>query len=86
MRRARGFSLIEVLVVVAIILIIAAIAVPSFLRSRMAANESAAAASIRTLNSAQISYNSLIRRWVMRPRWGLWGAQVARRRALRAPA
>jgi prepilin-type N-terminal cleavage/methylation domain-containing protein len=58
MRRARGFSLIEVLVVVAIILIIAAVAVPSFLRSRMAANESAAAASIRTLNSAQISYNS----------------------------
>jgi hypothetical protein len=39
-------------------LIIAAVAVPSFLRSRMAANESAAAASIRTLNSAQISYNS----------------------------
>jgi prepilin-type N-terminal cleavage/methylation domain-containing protein len=58
MRRARGFSLIEMLVVVAIILIIAAVAVPSFLRSRMAANESAAAASIRTLNSAQISYNS----------------------------
>ncbi len=58
MRKNKGFSLIELLIVVAIILIIAAIAIPSFLRSRMSANESAAVASLRTLNTAEISYNS----------------------------
>ncbi len=58
MRTSKGFSLIELLIVVAIILIIAAIAVPSFLRSRISANESAAVAALRTVNSAQISYNS----------------------------
>ena len=56
MRKQKGFSLIELLIVVAIILIIAAIAIPNLLRARMAANESAAASSIRTINTAMVSY------------------------------
>jgi prepilin-type N-terminal cleavage/methylation domain-containing protein len=52
----RGFSLIELLIVVAVILVIAAIAIPNFIRARMSANESSAAASLRTINTAQMSY------------------------------
>src|SRR5450755_637667 len=56
--KQKGFSLIELLIVVAIILIIAAIAIPNLLRARIAANEASAVASIRTINTAMISYNS----------------------------
>ncbi len=56
--KSKGFSLIELLIVVAIILIIAAIAIPNLLRARIAANESSAAASIRSITSAEIAYNA----------------------------
>lgn len=56
MRPQQGFSIIELLIVIAIILVIAAIAIPNLLQSRMAANESAAAAALRTIASAEITY------------------------------
>ena len=55
---AQGFSLIELLIVVAIILIIAAIAIPNLLRSRIAANQASAVGSLRTLNTAEIDYST----------------------------
>jgi type IV pilus assembly protein PilA len=54
----KGFSLIELLIVVAIILIIAAIAIPNLLRARISANESSAASSVRTTNTAEVSFYS----------------------------
>ncbi len=56
--RARGFSLIELLIVVAIILVIAAMAIPRFMQSKMKANEANAASALRTISTVEVTYQT----------------------------
>jgi type IV pilus assembly protein PilA len=57
-RKSGGFSLIELLIVVAIILVIAAIAIPNYIRSKMTANEATAVENLRTTSTANVIYNT----------------------------
>ena len=59
MNNKRGFSLVELLIVVAIVLVLAAIAIPNFMRSKMSANQASAAASLRTMGTANAVYFSI---------------------------
>jgi prepilin-type N-terminal cleavage/methylation domain-containing protein len=58
MKKQKGFSLIELLIVVAIILIVAALAIPNFISSKMAANEASAVASLNAINIGETTYNN----------------------------
>jgi type IV pilus assembly protein PilA len=57
-RSSRGFSLIELLIVVAVILVIAGIAIPNFIRSKMRANETGTVANLRTISTAEVVYST----------------------------
>src|SRR5712692_12116178 len=76
MKKPKGFSLIELLIVVAIILIVAAIAIPNLFRAKMAANESSATAALRVINTAQVSYSTLFPQVGYSATLGALGGQV----------
>lgn len=84
-KRNQGFSLIKLLIVVAIILIIAAIAIPNLLKSKMAANQASAVASLRTLNTSEITYSSTYNQGFSRT-WLSWGRPLRAPRLRRPPA
>jgi prepilin-type N-terminal cleavage/methylation domain-containing protein len=65
MTKKTGFTLIELMIVVAIIAIIAAIAIPNLLRSRMQSNESAAIGNLRTINGSEVAYHSANNRYAL---------------------
>src|SRR3954471_24757379 len=76
-KNQKGFSLIELLIVVAIILIIAAIAIPNLLRARMAANEASSVGSLRTINTAEVTYADTYNKGFSRDLESLGGADCA---------
>ncbi len=86
--RTRGFTIIELMVVVAVIAVVMAISVPNFLAARVAANESAAVANLRTISSAQAQYQAAARADIDADGYGEYGtlAEMGGTRGVRTAA